>query len=490
MTSPSAQTHVNFLGKLRRRNVFQLIGIVRSRFMATAAQRAIDSTLMNLSHGDRVELNVNSENLLSEPVEIFTSWRRCLLDYRVDARHISSPHIITSNELKVFREPLENLLVQAQEEIDRLYAVLRQRSYVVLLCNPEGVAIHHRGEEAKAGEFKHWGIWVGGVWSEEVEGTNGIGTCIADQRPVLVHAGQHFRSRHTHLSCAGAPVFGPHGELLAVLDVSRVASEEDDGSLPLVHDTVTVAARAIEERVFRDYFRHAWTIAAISADFGPALLLAVDEDQRILGADRVARDILGLDDVRLASGVPLSTAFEFDRSVFRQTGDRDIPARIIRVDSGGSWCALFSPPLVKSRLARNWAEAMVHGRPRISTLGQLPLDESVAPSRGGLPPVLTQRICEYIESHLDQKITLEVLAAIAGVSTHHFARAFHQSVGMPPHSYLLSRRLERAERMLRETQLPLSEIAITTGFSDQSHLARHFRRRTGMSPRLARWKER
>ena len=458
--------------------------------MAAAAQRAIDSTAKSLSHGDRVELNVNSENLLSEPEEIFTSWRRCLLDYRVDAGNSSAPHIITSKELKVFREPLDNLLVQAQEEIDRLYAVLRQHAYVVLLCNPEGVAIYHRGDEAKSGEFKHWGIWVGGVWSEEAEGTNGIGTCIAEQRPVLVHAGQHFRSRHTQLSCAGAPVFGPHGELAAVLDVSRVASVDDQGSLPLVLDTVTVAARAIEERLFRDYFRHAWTMAALPSDNGPALLLAVDEHQSLLGADRIARDVLGLNDERLASGVPLSAAFEFDVSIFRQTGERDIPARIIRA-GGGGWCyGLFTPPLGKSRLARSWAEAIVHSRPRISTLGQLPADESLAPSRGGLPPVLTQRICEYIESHLDQKITLEALAAIAGFSTHHFARAFHQSVGVPPHSYLMSRRLERAERMLRETRLPLSEIAVATGFSDQSHLARHFRRRTGMSPRLARWKER
>src|SRR5262249_39853333 len=129
-------------------------------------------------------------------------------------------------------------------------------------------------------------------------------------------------------------------------------------------------------------------------------------------------------------------------------------------------------------------------RPRISTLGHLPLAEPLAPSHGGLPPVVTQRICEYIESHLDQKIGLEALAAIAGLSIYHFARAFHQSVGSPPHSYLLGRRLERAERMLRETRLPLSEIAVATGFSDQSHLARHFRRRTGVSPRVARWNER
>jgi AraC-like DNA-binding protein len=458
--------------------------------MAPAAQPVIDTTAKKLSHGDRVELNVNSQNLLSEPEEIFESWRRCLLDYRVDTRDFSPPHIVTQGELKVFREPLEKILVQAQEEIDRLYAVLRQHAYVVLLCDRQGVAIHHRGDEAKASEFRHWGIWLGGVWSEEAEGTNGIGTCIAEQRPLLVHANQHFRDRHTRLSCASAPIFDPHGQLVAVLDVSRVASEENQGSVSLVLDTVTVAARAIEERLFREKFHYAWTIAALPSDNQPALLLAVDEHQQIQGADRIARDALGLDDDGLASGVPLSAAFEFDRSIFRQTGERDVSAQIRRTGGGGLWYALFTPPLGKSRLARSWAEAMVHSRPRITTLGQLPVPEPLAPSRGGLPPVLAQRVCEYIESHLDEKVSLEALAAIAGLSTHHFARTFHQSVGMPPHSYLLSRRLERAERMLRDTRLPLSEIAAATGFSDQSHLARHFRRRTGMSPHLARWKER
>jgi AraC-like DNA-binding protein len=453
--------------------------------MATVAERGFDSTATRLSHGERVELTVNA-NLLSEREEIFESWRRCFRDYGVDTEDFSEPHVVTQNELKVFREPLENILVQAQEEIDRLYAVLRQHGYVVLLCNRHGVAIHHRGDEGKASEFKHWGIWVGGVWSEQAEGTNGIGTCIAEQRPVLVHADQHFRSRHTQLSCASAPIFDPYGELVAVLDVSRVAGGEDQGSLPLVLDTVTVAARAIEERLFREYFRYAWTIAALPCDNGAALLLAVDKHQWISGADHIARGFLELDNERLASGVPLSAAFEFDGSIFRATGDRDTPVRLMRAGGGGWWHALLTPPLSKSRIARSWAEAMVHSRPRISTLGQLQVAERLAPSRGGLPPVVVQRICEYIESHLDQKIGLEALATMAGLSTHHFARAFHQTVGIPPHSYLLSRRLDRAERMLLQTQLPLSEIAVATGFSDQSHLARHFRRRTGMSPRLAR----
>ncbi|MGO8941676.1 MAG: helix-turn-helix transcriptional regulator [Mycobacterium sp.] len=84
---------------------------------------------------------------------------------------------------------------------------------------------------------------------------------------------------------------------------------------------------------------------------------------------------------------------------------------------------------------------------------------------------------------------LDGLAALTGLSTDHFARAFQQSVGLPPHTYLVRRRLEQVEHMLRKTHAPLSEIALATGFSDQSHLARHFRRWTGMSPRQVRWTE-
>jgi transcriptional regulator GlxA family with amidase domain len=79
-----------------------------------------------------------------------------------------------------------------------------------------------------------------------------------------------------------------------------------------------------------------------------------------------------------------------------------------------------------------------------------------------------------------------VLAEIAQLSVHHFARAFRQSLGIPPHNYIVQRRVEHAQRLLRNTNLPLSEIAIEAGFTDQSHLARHFRTIIGVSPGLAR----
>ena len=459
--------------------------------MAPTRLSRVSAAARRPSHSDRIDAVVGGTALISGAEEVSVSWRRCMLDYRVDPQSRSTPHIITQNELRDSREPLGGIIAQAREEIDRLYAIVRHQAYVVLLCNGEGIAVHHRGDEARAEEFKRWGIWLGGVWSEQVEGTNGIGTCIAERRPVIVHGDQHYRTRHGELSCVGAPIFDPSGKLTAVLDASRIRREGSERMDPLVLAAITASARAVEERIFRERFLHAWTIAAVPADdSGLAVLLAVDEDQRVVGADRVARMAFSLNDNKLIAGVHLSMVFHYDLPLFRRNNGQDIPVRLMRAGGKGWWHILITPPLGMSGGTRSWAERIVHSQPRISTLGSLPIPDLPAVNRGGLPPGLTHRICEYIESHLDEKMGLDVLAAMAGLSTHHFARAFRQSVGMPPHSYLLRRRLQHVEQMLRDTQLPLSEIALAAGFSDHSHLARHFRRVTGMSPSLARWKER
>jgi transcriptional regulator of acetoin/glycerol metabolism len=459
--------------------------------MNTVAHLRADPSVVDVSHEERIELVAEggSEGYQSKAID--DSWRRCLLDFHVDPRSRSVPQLLTERELRISREPVSSFLLQAQDEIDRLYAIVRPQSYVVLLCNSDGVAIHHRGDESKDQEFKRRGIWLGGVWSEGVEGTNGIGTCIADRRPVLVHCAAHFRSRHTRLSCAGAPIFDPQGGLLGVLDVSKVHQRSDDQPFPLLLQTVVVSARAIEERIFREHFQYCWILAAApSDDFGSSLLLAVDDKQSIIGGDQAARRLFALSDKSLADGISLSAAFAYDRSLFRRTADRDIPIRLTSaIGDGRWWSALLTPPLSRSKVARSWAEAVVHSRARISTLGDLRMATAPEPSRGGLSPALTRRVCDYIEGHLDEKIRLDGLAALTGLSTDHFARAFHQSVGVPPHTYLLRRRLEHVEHMLRETHAPMSEIALATGFSDQSHLARHFRRWAGMSPRQLRWTE-
>jgi AraC-like DNA-binding protein len=103
--------------------------------------------------------------------------------------------------------------------------------------------------------------------------------------------------------------------------------------------------------------------------------------------------------------------------------------------------------------------------------------------RGGVPPRVLRRVREYIDAHIERRISVETLASLANLSVCYFVRAFKQSAGATPHDYLIRRRIERTMELLSSTDMPLSEIALAAGFADQSHCARRFRQHVGMSPR-------
>ena len=100
----------------------------------------------------------------------------------------------------------------------------------------------------------------------------------------------------------------------------------------------------------------------------------------------------------------------------------------------------------------------------------------------GLSRERLQRVCDYIETHLDDRLTLTDLAGVACLSTYHFSRSFKQAVGVGPQRYVMQRRLERAKTLMRRTNQPLASIAQEAGFTDQSHLTAIFRREIGVTP--------
>jgi AraC family transcriptional regulator len=102
---------------------------------------------------------------------------------------------------------------------------------------------------------------------------------------------------------------------------------------------------------------------------------------------------------------------------------------------------------------------------------------------GTLPRGRLRAVVEYVEEHLEDGPSLAELAAVARLNPHYFARQFKAATGLPPHQYVISRRVERAKRLLQaETDLPLAEIAARVGFYDQSQFSHHFKRLAGVTP--------
>ncbi|WP_207459676.1 AraC family transcriptional regulator [Azospirillum sp. SYSU D00513] len=104
-------------------------------------------------------------------------------------------------------------------------------------------------------------------------------------------------------------------------------------------------------------------------------------------------------------------------------------------------------------------------------------------ARGGLAPAVLRRVAEFVEAHLDAPLSIDDLAAVAGLSPFHFARAFKRSTGEAPHRFVLRRRIERAKSLIAMDGLPLAEVAAACGFSSQSHFTLRFREVTGLTPK-------
>ena len=276
-----------------------------------------------------------------EPVR--ASWQRSAERYRIAQGSRQAPWILTAQELSVSRAPVDELVGIAADENDRLFAAVGKVGYALLFTGPDGVVVDTRGEPARIEQFKYWGIWQGGVWAESVEGTNGIGTCIAEKAPVTVHCSHHFRARHAMLSCCGAPVFDPNQNLVAVVDVSSYEPELSDHSHALAFALTVEAARAIEERLFRHVHRRAWILSAIAPTRSQPILLAVEDDERVVGADRHARAALDIDDQQLFAGLSLWRFFYRSPSLFAsKSGDGF--AKLTRLGESAPWHVVFTPP--------------------------------------------------------------------------------------------------------------------------------------------------
>jgi AraC-like DNA-binding protein len=277
------------------------------------------------------------------------------------------------------------------------------------------------------------------------------------------------------------PIFTADGSVIAALDLSTSAGELAGAGLDLARSVVLATAYAVEERLFRRQHSGSWILALGSADVAdPAMLIAVDACQRIIAANRAARTTFDIDGC--VGQASLWTVFEKEMRPFRHKDAADLALSFKHRSTGESWTALVTAPTSKSAPWWNLFPANIHFRPRLDALDRSPSAPPPLGASGGLSAGTLRRVRSYIDSHIEVAIDLQTLADIAGLSRSHFARAFKESTGMTPHAYVMGQRLQHARDLLTQSTLSLAEIAIVSGFCDQSHLSRVFRRQFGTPP--------
>ena len=259
-------------------------------------------------HIDTVMQAVNSGSAAARSW-LAASWRRSAERHGLDPATRGAGRKLDEADLRDHRRRLDRFMTVAAPQLDQLFGLVGNSGCAVVLTDQSGIVLDRRCAMADEEVFSHWGLTPGADWSEASEGTNGIGTCLTEERQVIIHRDEHFMARNIGMSCMDAPIFGTDGQLVAALDVSSARADQTEGFNRLIAATVEQTARAIEAEYFRASFPGARIVVADSGDQATSMLLAVDSDDIVVGATRNARKALGLEPTGALKPRPASDIF-------------------------------------------------------------------------------------------------------------------------------------------------------------------------------------
>ncbi|WP_165665049.1 sigma-54-dependent Fis family transcriptional regulator [Metapseudomonas otitidis] len=244
---------------------------------------------------------------------IARSWLRCLEDYNLDPALPRPPAVLEHARMLECRERMQQVLEIANGEMNSLYHQLSGTGHAVLLTDARGVILNCVTAAAERNAFEQAGLWLGADWSEAREGTNGIGTCLVERQALTIHLDEHFRSLHTGLTCSASPVFDPHGELLAVLDVSSARRAMSRQSQFHTMALVNLSAKMIESCYFLRRFEGEWLLRFhLQAEYVGLFsegLMAFDGEGRIRAVNQGAINLLDSSRERLL-GTTVEACFD------------------------------------------------------------------------------------------------------------------------------------------------------------------------------------
>jgi transcriptional regulator of acetoin/glycerol metabolism len=260
---------------------------------------------------------------------IARSWARCARNYHLEPDRTRAPNIIEAGALRERIQRHEELIGVAAGEMDLLYEQIAGSGYALLLTDDSGIILCQRVDPTLGKLFRGAGLLPGADWSERSEGTNGIGTCLAERRPVTVHRDEHFNASHIGLSCSGALIRDPNDEVIGVLDASCVGSHDTRESQAHTMALVSLSALVIEKCLFMQ--RHRQQVV-LRFHWRPEFVhlvsdgaIALGRDGTVLAADRTALALLGAKTRGELIGRPVAQVFALRLDALISAARRSAP---------------------------------------------------------------------------------------------------------------------------------------------------------------------
>ncbi len=269
------------------------------------------------SHASRI-LHVVQGGFQPAGIEphVTRSWHRCLREYGIEPSAPRQIAVLNPGSLKESQQRMGELLPIARAEMESLYEQIAGSGFAVILSDTQGAVLSTISDPALQREFRQAGLSLGAMWDERHEGTNGIGTCLAEGNSVTVHRQEHFRGYNVSLSCSAAPILDPHGAILAVLDASTANSSDSRLIQRHTMALVNMSTHLISRWNFLNEFSQSWILRFHSRPEFVGLLhealIAVDGCGSILAVNESALMQLGCSTRKALIGQSIERFFQFD----------------------------------------------------------------------------------------------------------------------------------------------------------------------------------
>ena len=354
---------------------------------------------------------------------ITRSWIRCLNEYQLNPDSCAEPEVVAPIELQERQERLADVQAVAKVEMANLYQQLAGSGYAIMLTDREGVLLNYFGDPAFTHAASKTGLMQGAVWSERVQGTNGMGTCLVERRPLTVHQDEHYLSRNIGLSCAAAPIFDHEGELVGVLDASGESRLAQQHTLALV----SMSVQMIENRVFLHQFRHDYILRFHNRpEFVGTLsegAIALSVTGTVLAASRAALSLLGYTHPGEIVGRDVCELFNitFPGLVDSSTRRAFHPVPIFEVRSNARFFAVVYQPLTSNGMGSG-ARRPQRGAARLGAPAEQ--TDALDALHHGDP---TMRANVETAKRIMERNVPVVLLGETGTGKERFARAMHLS---------------------------------------------------------------